>query len=105
MAPSFEGFKPGQEPDQESVEKEMGPVEGPLQELLPIHFTSEQRLRFNDLLERNGLSLETLPPMSKEYTLSAVFPLLNDFFELTNLAEQEEKGKEIIEAIPQSPKV
>jgi len=77
----------------------MDPIEGPLQELLPIHFTSEQIFKLKDLLKRGEFSLDNLPPMGETYARDTLIPLITEFFELTDVKEQGKKGKEIVEAL------
>ncbi len=83
----------------ESGGEEMPPLEGPLLELIQIHFPSEKIERVADLFKRNGFSLSDLPPMSDVYARDTLIPLITEYLDATDAEVQKEKEKEIIKAL------
>jgi len=91
---SFESLDSG-----ESVERVMEPPEGPLQELLPIHFTTDQVEAITHILTEHGFTMDTIPPMDEVTARDILIPLLTEYFETSHPDSKEVREEAIIQAL------
>lgn len=83
----------------ESAEHIMEPPEGPLQELLPIHFTSDQVEAVLHMLNERGFSLKTLSSINESFALNTIIPLITEYLEVSHPRSKEAREEDIIEAL------
>ena len=100
MKESFNTHDSFESPDKnESFEPIMGPVEGPLQELLPIHFTTDQVEAITHMLGEHGFTLDSLPPIEESTARDVFIPLLTAYFETSHPDSKEVREEAIIQAL------
>lgn len=101
MKESFENYDKKEDSpfEIESIEHVMEPPEGPLQELLPIHFTTDQVEAITHILAEHGLTMDTLPPMDEVTARDVLIPLITLYFETNHPDSKEVREEAIIQAL------
>lgn len=85
--------------ENESVDHVMEPPEGPLQELLPIHFTADHVEAVSHMLSERGFPLDALRTINESYALNTIIPLITEYLEIKHPRSKESREEDIIEAL------